>query len=68
MTYSYEVARAIHQDRLHQAEKRRMLKQAEPVRAGLRAKVLIKVADLLITTGLRLKHQTRTRQPGLKFT
>ena len=68
MDYTYEVARAIHEDRLHRAETRRTLQQVEERRAGLHSTVLIRLGDLLITAGLKLKQQTQNRQPELKLT
>ena len=68
MDYSYEVAKAIQEARLYEAETRRTLKQAKLVRAGLRAKVLIGLGDMLITTGLKVKRKSQIRQPGLKLT
>ena len=63
----YEVAKAVQEDRLHEAETRRMLKHAEMVRAGFQEKVLTRLGNTLITTGLKVKGQSQTRLPGLKL-
>ena len=68
MDYSYEVAKAIQEERLHKAERMRMLKQAEAARPDFRAKALIGLGDILITVGLKVKEQYQTQQPSLELT
>ena len=46
MDYSYEVARARHEERLRQAEATRTLQQVDEVRAGIQAKMLVRLGDL----------------------
>ena len=66
MDYSYEIAKAILEERLREAERMRMLKQAEALQPNLQAKVLIGLGDILITTGLKVKAQYQPQQPGLE--
>ena len=68
MDYSYEVARAIHEERLRQAEARWMLQQVEEVRTGFQARILARLGDMLITTGLKLKQHPQPQRPDLKLT
>lgn len=68
MLYLYEVTKAIEKERLHDAERMRLFKQAEAVRPGRQVKVLIGLGDLLIATGMRLKGQCQTPQPDLSLT
>ena len=69
MHYSLEaVAQEIHKDRLYQAERKRTLKQAKVLRPGPQEKVLIGLSDVLIATGLKLKGQYQSQQPGLRLT
>lgn len=68
MDYSYEVAKVILEERLHEAERRRLLKQVEAHRPNLRTKALIGLGDILITTGLKVKEQYQPQQPGLELT
>jgi hypothetical protein len=68
MDYSYEVARAIHKERLRRAAARRTREQVEEVRAGIQATMLARLGELLIAAGLKLKQPAQSQRPGLKLT